>query len=315
MIAKLGRRGLGTQGDSGEGGHRRRKHVRVYRSRRKRNRPTRYGASAAQTPGQQLIVAGCLRAALRRAIAIAGSGNRRRHRHRRVRRYRRCTRRRARGAPPGPFAVRRGAGARFLPRLVTTPKATAYLKIAEGCDHPCTFCIIPKLRGKFRSRSEESILKEAAALAAAGTKEADSSSRKIPRCGAATADNRRGGFAQAARAIARNRRHRVDPSALSVSGDRGQRTDRRDGAFAQSVQVHGYAAAARACGRAARDASPEQRRAVSGDYRGVPRTRVPGITMRSTFIVGFPGETQEHVEYLEEWIGRRAARPRRVLRI
>jgi len=42
----------------------------------------------------------------------------------------------------------------FLPRLITTPKATAYLKIAEGCDHPCTFCIIPKLRGGFRSRSE-----------------------------------------------------------------------------------------------------------------------------------------------------------------
>src|SRR6476469_8285198 len=54
----------------------------------------------------------------------------------------------------------------FLPRLITTPRATAYLKIAEGCDHPCTFCIIPKLRGNFRSRSEESILAEARALAA-----------------------------------------------------------------------------------------------------------------------------------------------------
>ena len=41
----------------------------------------------------------------------------------------------------------------FLPRLITTPSATAYLKIAEGCDHPCTFCIIPQLRGAFRSRS------------------------------------------------------------------------------------------------------------------------------------------------------------------
>jgi ribosomal protein S12 methylthiotransferase len=40
----------------------------------------------------------------------------------------------------------------FLPRLITTPSATAYLKIAEGCDHPCTFCIIPRLRGAFRSR-------------------------------------------------------------------------------------------------------------------------------------------------------------------
>ena len=48
----------------------------------------------------------------------------------------------------------------FLPRLITTPRATAYLKIAEGCDHPCTFCIIPQLRGKFRSRSEESILRK-----------------------------------------------------------------------------------------------------------------------------------------------------------
>ena len=43
----------------------------------------------------------------------------------------------------------------FLPRLVTTPRATAYLKVAEGCDHPCTFCIIPQLRGTFRSRSRE----------------------------------------------------------------------------------------------------------------------------------------------------------------
>src|SRR5215469_8470926 len=59
----------------------------------------------------------------------------------------------------------------FLPRLITTPRATAYLKVAEGCDHPCTFCIIPKLRGGFRSRSIESILMEAQALAAGGTKE------------------------------------------------------------------------------------------------------------------------------------------------
>ena len=59
----------------------------------------------------------------------------------------------------------------FLPRLVTTPRATAYLKIAEGCDHPCTFCIIPALRGRFRSRSAESICAEARALVAGGAKE------------------------------------------------------------------------------------------------------------------------------------------------
>ena len=49
------------------------------------------------------------------------------------------------------------------PRLLATPKYSAYIKIAEGCDHPCSFCIIPQLRGKFRSRRFESVIAEAAA--------------------------------------------------------------------------------------------------------------------------------------------------------
>ena len=56
-------------------------------------------------------------------------------------------------------------------RLVTTPPYTAYLKIAEGCSNGCAFCIIPKLRGKYRSRSPEALLAEAEALAASGVKE------------------------------------------------------------------------------------------------------------------------------------------------
>src|SRR5256886_8364958 len=59
----------------------------------------------------------------------------------------------------------------LTPRIVTTPKHAAYIKIAEGCDHPCSFCIIPQLRGKFRSRRFESVVKEAENLAAAGTRE------------------------------------------------------------------------------------------------------------------------------------------------
>ena len=47
------------------------------------------------------------------------------------------------------------------PRLLATPKSSAYIKIAEGCDHPCGFCIIPQLRGKFRSRRFESVIAEA----------------------------------------------------------------------------------------------------------------------------------------------------------
>ena len=57
------------------------------------------------------------------------------------------------------------------PRFLTTPKSSAYIKIAEGCDHPCTFCVIPNLRGKFRSRRFESVVAEAQQLVARGVQE------------------------------------------------------------------------------------------------------------------------------------------------
>src|SRR5690606_37480290 len=58
-----------------------------------------------------------------------------------------------------------------LPRMVTTPRYTAYVKIAEGCDNACTFCSIPIMRGNFRSRSMESILSEVELLVSQGVKE------------------------------------------------------------------------------------------------------------------------------------------------
>jgi ribosomal protein S12 methylthiotransferase len=57
------------------------------------------------------------------------------------------------------------------PRVLATPKYTAYVKIAEGCDHPCSFCIIPQLRGKFRSRRFESVVAEVERLARGGVRE------------------------------------------------------------------------------------------------------------------------------------------------
>ena len=57
------------------------------------------------------------------------------------------------------------------PRVLATPRHTAYIKIAEGCDHPCTFCIIPQLRGQFRSRRFESVIAEAERLARSGVRE------------------------------------------------------------------------------------------------------------------------------------------------
>src|SRR5258708_488003 len=57
------------------------------------------------------------------------------------------------------------------PRVLTTPRSSAYIKIAEGCDHPCTFCIILQLRGQFRSRRFESVIAEAERLAQSGVRE------------------------------------------------------------------------------------------------------------------------------------------------
>ena len=57
------------------------------------------------------------------------------------------------------------------PRILATPRHRAYIKIAEGCDHPCTFCIIPQLRGQFRSRRFESVIAEAEGLAQSGVRE------------------------------------------------------------------------------------------------------------------------------------------------
>jgi len=59
----------------------------------------------------------------------------------------------------------------LTPRIVSTPRHYAYIKIAEGCDHPCSFCIIPELRGRFRSRRFESVVREAENLAEGGARE------------------------------------------------------------------------------------------------------------------------------------------------
>ncbi len=59
----------------------------------------------------------------------------------------------------------------FTPRVLATPSYSAYVKIAEGCDHPCSFCVIPQMRGKFRSRRFESVLREAEQLARQGVQE------------------------------------------------------------------------------------------------------------------------------------------------
>jgi len=190
----------------------------------------------------------------------------------------------------------------FLPRLITTPRATAYLKIAEGCDHPCTFCIIPALRGKFRSRSEESIVAEAHALAAAGTKELILIAQDTSMWGR-DRGIRRGGLATLL-----ERLHEVD-------GLEWIRLLYLYPATVDSELIGAIADLPKVCkymDMPLQHAHPDVLRAMRRPSNGERyleildtfRDRVPGITLRSTFIVGFPGETAEHVEYLERWIER-----------
>ncbi len=74
--------------------------------------------------------------------------------------------RRTSGAPAEPYLYHE-----FTPRLLSTPSYGAYLKIAEGCDHPCSFCVIPQMRGRFRSRRFASVVREAENLARQGVRE------------------------------------------------------------------------------------------------------------------------------------------------
>jgi ribosomal protein S12 methylthiotransferase len=117
---------------------------------------------------QKLIVAGCLVERYREEIrmqipqvdAVIGTGE--------VEQILKAIEGELRPNPPGlPAFLYHDAS----PRVLSTPRHAAYIKIAEGCDHPCSFCIIPKLRGNFRSRRFESVVREAGNLAAAGVRE------------------------------------------------------------------------------------------------------------------------------------------------
>jgi len=190
----------------------------------------------------------------------------------------------------------------FLPRLITTPSATAYLKIAEGCDHPCTFCIIPKLRGAFRSRSEESILAEARALTAGGTKELILIAQDTSMWG------RDRGFRRGGLAHLLHRLHEIDGLAwirllyLYPATVDSELID----AMASLPKVCTYMdmplqhASEPVLRRMLRPSNGKRYLEIIEDFR----RRVPGITMRSTFIVGFPGETEADVAVLERWIER-----------
>src|ERR1700722_9696427 len=190
----------------------------------------------------------------------------------------------------------------FLPRLITTPSATAYLKIAQGCDHPCTFCIIPQLRGAFRSRSEESILMEARALAAGGTKELILIAQDTSMYGR-DRGARRGGLARlleqlnAIEELTWIRLLYLYPATVDSELIDAMGALDKVCAYMDMPLQHAHPDVLRAMRR---PSNGERYLEIIDEFR----RRIPGVTMRSTFIVGFPGETEEHVAYLEAFIER-----------
>jgi ribosomal protein S12 methylthiotransferase len=185
------------------------------------------------------------------------------------------------------------------PRLLATPRHYAYIKIAEGCDYKCGFCIIPKLRGHYRSRPHDSIVREAEALAARGVKELllisqDTTFYGIDR-GERGALARLLGALQGVDGIEWIRLLYLYPTTI---GD-----DVLD-AMAQHDKVCRYIDLPL---QHASDAVLKRmkRPGTRAGYEKLLdriRTRVPGVTLRTTVIVGYPGETAEDFAELQSFV-------------
>ncbi len=181
------------------------------------------------------------------------------------------------------------------PRLLATPRHYAYVKIAEGCDYKCAFCIIPTLRGAYRSRSADSILREARMLAAQGTKELLLISQDTTFYGIDRQE--RGALARLLRTL-----NRVD----------GLAWIRLLYLYPTTIDEETLAAMAE-CDKVCKyvdlplqhASNPVLKRMKRpGSRQGYDtlltriRDRVPGVALRTTFIVGFPGETDADVDEL-----------------
>jgi ribosomal protein S12 methylthiotransferase len=186
------------------------------------------------------------------------------------------------------------------PRLLATPRHYAYVKIAEGCDYRCSFCIIPTLRGRYRSRPMESIVCEAESLAARGVKELLLVSQDTTFYGIDRGD--RGALARLLGALSRVdglewiRMLYLYPTTI---GD-----DVLD-AMAASEKICKYIDLP--LQHAADTVLRRMRRPGTGaSYARLIdriRRRLPGAALRTTFIVGFPGETAAEFGELEHFVG------------
>jgi ribosomal protein S12 methylthiotransferase len=185
------------------------------------------------------------------------------------------------------------------PRVLATPRHTAYIKIAEGCDHPCTFCIIPQLRGKFRSRRFESVVAEAERLAQAGVREITLIGQDTT-CYGEDFDLK-DGLALLLEKLARIEELRWVRFLYAYPN---KITTRLLETIAAHEKICSYVDVP------LQHASPtvlkRMKRGGGADVflRTVDKIRrtIPGVTLRTSFIVGFPGETEKEFEELCEFV-------------
>ena len=185
------------------------------------------------------------------------------------------------------------------PRIFATPRHYAYLKVAEGCDYKCAFCIIPKLRGGYRSRTAESIVEEARALAARGVKELLLISQDTTFYGIDRGE--RGALARLLRqlndveGLEWVRLHYLYPTTID---------DDTLAAMAECGKVCNYIdlPLQHASNPVLKRMKRPGTRQKYDQLLNRIRERVPGVSFRTTFIVGFPGETEADVAELCQFI-------------
>jgi len=185
------------------------------------------------------------------------------------------------------------------PRLLAGPKHSAYIKIAEGCDHPCTFCIIPQLRGQFRSRRFESVIAEAEQLVAAGTLELTLIGQDTTCYGEDL--GLKDGLAMLLERLAQIQDVRWVRFLYAYPN---KVTTRLLEAIASHEKICSYMDVP------LQHSSPNvlklMRRGAGAEIflKSIEKMRriVPDITLRTTFIVGFPGETERDFEELCDFV-------------
>jgi ribosomal protein S12 methylthiotransferase len=259
--------------------------------------------AAAKRPGQTLVVAGCmaqrsgheLRDLVPEIDAVVGTGA--------FPKIREVIEEARSGSRPIHLEDRDAYVERlgFLPRMVTTPRSTAYLKISEGCNHTCAFCIIPTLRGIGKSRTVASLVAEARALVDGGVRELVIVSQDTSDYGRDI--GMKTGLAQLIEAL-----EDIDdlkwvrllylyPTSVSDTLIEAMRISTKVLPYVDMPLQHAHPDVLRSMRR-----PPQPERYL--ELFAKLRAALPGATIRSTFIVGFPGENEEHVDYLVSFIER-----------